>query len=95
MVFVVISVLVVALIYGSFPRSDLFAVKVERGPIDCVPFLNVDEVQCCQTETDDKGIEIKWCTDCANTSPPSNCGPRYQEAGIGETSPPGPVYSID
>jgi hypothetical protein len=86
--FVVISILVVALIYGSFPRSDLFAVIVERGLIDCVPFSNVDEVQCCQTETDDKGIEIKWCTDCVNTSPPSNCGPRYQEAGIGETPPP-------
>jgi hypothetical protein len=87
-IFVVISVLVGALIYGSYPRSDLFAVIVERGLIDCVPFANVDEVQCCQTETDDKGIEIKWCTDCVNTSPPSNCGPRYQEAGIGETPPP-------
>jgi hypothetical protein len=78
-ILVVISVLVVAVIFwGSSSVS-----AVTRSPIEC-GFKNppsISILQCCQTETDDEGIEMTWCTDCAGEHPGGqglNCGPRYQ-----------------
>jgi hypothetical protein len=83
-ILLVISFLVVGLIYSSYSRSDVFAKpKVTRGQVECSgkgdPSNPAKRIKCCQTETDNKGIEIRWCTVCDNTDPPSNCGPRYQE----------------
>jgi len=45
------------------------------------------KVECCQSFRDGK-IETQWCTQCDNTVPPSNCGPRYQ-ANRGVANPTG------
>jgi hypothetical protein len=45
------------------------------------------KVECCQSFRDGK-IETLWCTQCDNTVPPSNCGPRY-EANRGVANPTG------
>jgi hypothetical protein len=76
--------LAVALIFGSYGRSDVFAKsKVTRSPIECDNLANDNDViRCCQTETDSKGIAIKYCTFCDNTAPPSNCTPRTQVSEI-------------
>ena len=70
--------LAVAFIYASYGRSDVFAKPaVTRSPIECDNLANDNDViRCCQTETDSKGIEIKYCTFCDNTAPPSNCTTR-------------------
>jgi hypothetical protein len=75
--------LAVALIFGSYGRSDVFAKPaVTRGPIECDNLFDNDIIRCCQTETDSKGIAIKYCTFCDNTAPPSNCTPRTQVSEI-------------
>ncbi|HKO64143.1 MAG TPA: hypothetical protein VJU13_02995 [Candidatus Nitrosocosmicus sp.] len=74
---------------SSHDSSDIgFAKKskVTKGPIECNNYLDNDLITCCQTETDSKGVEIKYCTNCDNTVPPSNCTPRYQAREI-KTSP--------
>lgn len=85
---IVIIVTLAAGIIFSSSLSDVFAKgKVTKGPLKCVdaltgstPTPGVGEyVQCCRTETGSGGIEIRYCTNCNNTSPPSNCGPRYEE----------------
>jgi hypothetical protein len=78
LIFVLISFLIVALIYSSFSRSYVFA-AISSGPIICDVGSSGFLVHCCQTTTDDKGIEIHWCTLCDNTHPPSNCSPRHPE----------------
>jgi hypothetical protein len=97
-IFVAISVFIAAaLIHYSYSRYDAFALK--KGPIDCstglryAPYSIV--AKCCQTETDDEGIEIKWCTFCENTNPPSDCGPRFQDKENPPVPPklPPPVVS--
>ena len=71
--------LAIALIFGSYARSDVVFAKsrgVTRGPIECNNLPDNDLIKCCQTETDSKGVEITYCTICDNTAPPSDCGPR-------------------
>jgi hypothetical protein len=47
-------------------------------------------ILCCQTETDNEGIEIRYCTICDNeVTGPTNCGPRYQESSSPMPPPPG------
>jgi hypothetical protein len=72
--------LAIALIFGSYGRPNVaFAKsKVTRSPIECDVVADNDLLRCCQTETDSKGIAIKYCTFCDNTAPPSNCSPRVQ-----------------
>ena len=80
---VALSFLALTLILGSLDSSDIgFAkkAKVTKGPIECNLIPNSDLIQCCQTETDSKGVEIKYCTNCDDTAPPSNCGPRFQSS---------------
>ena len=80
LIFVVISALVVASIYGLYSRSDLAAAppNYTRGPIECETMYVNTKYVCCQTETDTKTkLEIRWCTVCDNTKPPSNCSERY------------------
>lgn len=104
----IISFLVVAFVYGSYIRSDVSA-AVSRGPITCTSsgwspsgpqsILGVPGRTCCQTETDDEGIEIKWCTDCATSRPTgSQCGNRYQalDSSTSPTPPPpGPKVPLE
>jgi hypothetical protein len=87
LIFVVISVLVVTLIYSSYFISDVAGVT--RGPITCQSDFP-GYIKCCQTETDDEGLEIKWCTLCDNTNPPSNCSEREIATEGPQTPPPGP-----
>jgi hypothetical protein len=86
LVIVVISLLVIALIYSSFSRSDVFAKGVTRGSLDCTSGINGREV-CCQDETGSQGIVIRWCTVCDATSPPSNCSPRFNSGTVPITPP--------
>jgi len=73
--------LAITLIFGLGARSDVaFAKsKVTRGPIECENSPDNLVITCCQTETDSKGVEIKYCTICDNTAPPSNCYPRFED----------------
>ena len=87
LIFVVISLLVIALICSSYSRSDVFAKgKVTRGSLDCSSPTFGREV-CCQDETDSQGIVIRWCTVCDATSPPSNCSPRFNSGSVPITPP--------
>jgi len=84
---VVISLLVIALIFSSYSRSDVFAKgKVTTGSLDCTSGINGREM-CCQDETGSQGIVIRWCTICDATSPPSNCTPRFNSGSIPITPP--------
>jgi hypothetical protein len=87
LVIVVISLLVIALIFSSYSRSDVFAKgKVTTGSLDCSSGENGREM-CCQDETGSQGIVIRWCTICDATSPPSNCTPRFNSGSIPITPP--------
>ena len=95
MIFVVVAFLAIALILNSSYRFDLAsaAPKVTRGPIECGhSYFISDFIQCCQDETDSKGLTIRWCTECRNTSPPSDCSPRHPE-GTSIGNPPVPLKS--
>jgi hypothetical protein len=91
-IFVVISVLAVVLIFGSYVSG----VSAKMKPIDgysCVvigtSLAGVERVQCCQTFKDSvEGIEITYCTNCDNTKPPSNCLPRFTQSRGGVLPPP-------
>jgi hypothetical protein len=68
LIFVIISALVVLLVYSSYSTSDVFALT--RGPVICqLVGSETDVYECCQTETDDDGIEIQWCTMCDRALP--------------------------
>ncbi len=75
-----IIVLTITIISSSSLTDVLAKGKVAKGPIECNLIPNSDLIQCCQTETDSKGVEIKYCTNCDDTVPPSNCTPRFQSA---------------
>jgi hypothetical protein len=73
------SFLIVALIFSLYSIPAVFA-RINYGPIECSNARSAHyfEFTCCQTQTDTKsGLEIRYCTDCTNTAPISNCGPRY------------------
>ena len=91
--FVVISVLIVALVYSSLPKTYVTFASQSSSitPIKCEVADNPAFVECCQTSKRGPGdIEIHWCTMCDNTDPPSNCGERYPSTDIGPPPPPGP-----
>ncbi len=93
---VALSFLALTLILGSLDSSDVgFAkkAKVTRGPIECDDPDSANLIKCCQTETDSKGVEIKYCTICNGTDPPSNCGPRYSVSEI--KTPPSDLPSVE
>jgi hypothetical protein len=74
--------LAITLIFGWYGRPNVAFAKsrgVTRGPIECENTADNLVITCCQTETDSKGVEIKYCTICENTSPPSNCEPRFED----------------
>jgi hypothetical protein len=86
-VFVVVSLLAVAIIFSSYSQSAL-AKAIAISGITCQTNLGLSlKVECCQSFRDGK-IETLWCTQCDNTVPPSNCGPRY-EANRGVANPTG------
>ena len=81
-VLVIIAFIVVVLICSSYSQSAL-AKAIAISGITCQTNLGLSlKVECCQSFRDGK-IETLWCTQCDNTVPPSNCGPRY-EANRGE-----------
>src|SRR6266516_4001675 len=80
-VFVLTSFLTVVLICSL--ASTSYA-RINSGPIICLKMgyqTTIDKVGCCQKQTDNQGIEINYCTICADTHPPSNCGPRFTIRG--------------
>lgn len=87
--FGIMSILTATLIYNPYSRSGAFAMEI--GPIECV---NNFAVICCQSETDDEGIEIRWCTQCnGNANYPEfihNCNNRYIGSETSPTSPTTP-----
>jgi hypothetical protein len=96
-VLVVISFLAVAFVFSSFSSSFYAFARakiVSRGQIECTIHsgdykLIYGAMTCCQTETDQNGLEVKYCTDCQNSTPPYNCGPRHIASG-GSGNPPPP-----
>jgi hypothetical protein len=87
----VVSLLIVALVYSSFPKSYMaFASQSSSiNPIKCEVQDNPAFIECCRTSSRGPGdIEIHWCTMCDNTNPPSNCGQRYPE--VVALPPPAP-----
>jgi hypothetical protein len=92
-VLVIVSFLLVTLIYSSVTKFNVFALKKYVGEIACFPkgalyLSEATQVTCCQNTYYQDGLVIRYCTDCDNTQPPSNCGPRY-EANRGGVNPPG------
>ncbi len=75
-VFVVVSLLAVALIFSS--ASQVLAKPRQAGPVTC-RFGGPGKVMCCQDRpsTTYAYEMVTWCTICDNTSPPSNCSDRY------------------
>ena len=72
----IIVVLTMTMIDSSSLTNVLAKGKVTRGPVTCESVEGLGFVTCCQTETGSDGIEIKYCTTCDDTNPPSNCTPR-------------------
>jgi hypothetical protein len=86
-VLVIIAFIVVVLICSSYSQPAL-AKAIAISGITCQTNLGLSlKVECCQSFRDGK-IETLWCTQCDNTVPPSNCGPRYQ-ANRGVANPTG------
>jgi hypothetical protein len=96
LVLTVTSFVIVTLIFSLYSAPDVFA-RIKYGNIICLggvgePGATIGKVGCCQTQTDTKsGLEIKYCTICDDTQPPSNCGPRYEAraSSQGSLSPGG------
>jgi hypothetical protein len=86
---VIAIVVVIAFVCSStiITQHDVFAKKkkvtvVSRSETYCLgqgdnPTSPAKQIACCQDFTYSDGIEITWCSNCDNTQPPSNCGPRY------------------
>jgi hypothetical protein len=90
-IFVVISVLVVALVYSSISAFNVFALVPDEAPpnAECVSFGgNLVTYRCCWTETDPddpEGIELYYCHIC----PPSGrCGEKFPAS----SAPTPPVF---
>ena len=75
-------VLVVMLVYSPFSRP-----KRVLAAYSCENFGDLT-VRCCDNITDSKGETHRYCTQCTNSDPPSNCGPRYIDERHSPTSPP-------
>jgi hypothetical protein len=72
LILIVITLLLLILIYSSFSRSYI----VFAAAYSCENYGDLT-VRCCANITDNKGETHRYCTDCTNSDPPSNCGPRY------------------
>jgi hypothetical protein len=96
-VLVVISFLVIASIFSSSSSYVLAKPVASKGSISCNPNplagQHTAKVTCCQTTTYTDNTSVTYCTDCDDTKPPSNCGPRYiNPLGHGEAvTPPIPI----
>jgi len=75
-------------IYLSGPIS--LGVMAREQPFDqitCTPATTGVYLKCCQTFIDDdKSLRI-YCAICDNTTPPSNCGERFEVPRTGDVSP--------
>jgi hypothetical protein len=82
LIFVVISVLVVALMYSSVSTSGVFAVPPDDnfGGRNCVIHDDLT-VTCCWQEPDlnNPGEEVSWCQTC--NLDPTDCGPLRSSTG--------------
>jgi hypothetical protein len=96
---IVIVILTVALICSStiITQHDVLAKKkkvtvTNRGEISCFNVREgpVKRLACCQDVTYSDGIEVRMCTICDSTQPPSNCGKPF----ILKTTNPGGVVNI-
>ena len=85
LVLAVASFLVVILIYGPIVTFEVFAKPPKLGPITCHTGqgLPPGQTECCQpTLSSVTGrVLLVFCTTCDDTSPPSNCSPRYVTTG--------------
>ena len=82
--------LTVAVVFSSFSKSYV-VFAATKGPVECKTMPDSRFQECCQTTTEDDGIEITWCTICDNPTvgPATNCGPRYPQTD--EVAPPPPT----
>jgi hypothetical protein len=91
--FLIMSIIVTSIAGLIFSSNVSAKPSVTKGPLEC-NITQMENMMCCQTETGKGGIEIRTCTICDNTVPPSNCTPRFQvEPGL--SNPTGPKGGID
>jgi hypothetical protein len=82
------------------PPADEGTASRKMGPSTCTKIPDggtIGQVECCAVDLD---TSTTWCTTCAATNPPSNCGPAEQEypsrpqtpqsGGVLETDPTTP-----
>jgi hypothetical protein len=85
--FIFVSSLVITLVFSWSSESIVFA-RINKGPVRCaVNIYKPHTTTCCQT-TSGNNILITYCTDCKDTEPPSDCGPRYESHEGGSVTPP-------
>jgi hypothetical protein len=93
-ILVVICFLFVMLICGLSFSSLLYVYAkpvASKGSVSCnlnpLAGHTTAKVSCCQKTTYTDGTSVTYCTDCDDTKPPSNCGPRYE-------NPLGPAQGV-
>jgi hypothetical protein len=101
LIFVVISVLVVALVYSSISAFNVFAVQRGDAPpdADCEVDVFSDTSYCCWTETDPgdpEGIELNYCQSCStNGCNPKRPDRRPEGPTTGEEISPGVTGGLE
>jgi hypothetical protein len=78
-----VSIMIVCTLVLLLPIMTLDPVafaekKITRGPVECIENNIGNDVTCCQDETGEDNIEIRYCTICHNNNPPSDCEERHQ-----------------
>lgn len=93
-IFVVISFLLVVLVFSLYFMPHMQETKAAQS---CVSVgkgsqSGLEYARCCDTQTDEEGIGITWCTICQMdpSGDVHDCGPRYQlgEGPVNPTVPP-------
>jgi hypothetical protein len=89
---VLISLLVITLIFSSTSSFYVFAKKkiVKSSGYVCSSHdtgLAPGKTRCCETFDYSDKTFATYCTDCDDTSPPSNCGPRFEVRQPGSEPP--------
>ncbi len=75
-------------VYLSGPIS--LGVMAREQPFDqltCTPANTGVYLKCCQTFIDDDKSHKIYCAICDNTTPPSNCGERFEVPRTSDVSP--------
>jgi hypothetical protein len=101
LIFVVISVLVIALAYSSISAFNVFAAQRGDAPsdADCEEDVFTDTTYCCWTETDPsdpEGIDLNYCQSCStNGCEPKRPDRRPEGPTTGEGISPGVTGGLE